>query len=95
MLGSAINIGELIELFELILLRSCLVILAVIAVVFVSIKLSKYSKRLRDLTKNLDWTFLILFLACSAWATYAAFPTSEEKNGKREEGRGNREEGKI
>jgi hypothetical protein len=67
------------------LIWTCVFALAALAVAFALFYVRFLFAKLKAAAMRYGWPLVILFIACSAWATYTAFPTAEEKN----ESRGN------
>ena len=61
------------------LLRICFVLLAALCVAYAGIWFHRVLAGLQSVVKRYGWPFLVVFIVCSAWAAYTAFPTSEEK----------------
>ena len=78
------DIMELKAVFEWFLLRACFAALAALIVTVVCFKVYEHIGRLKAAAKRYGWPLVVLFIACSAWATYTAFPTSEEKQAYQE-----------
>jgi hypothetical protein len=62
---------------------TCVFVLAALAVAFALFYVRFLFAKLKAAAMRYGWPLIILFIACSAWATYTAFPTAEEKNGSR------------
>ncbi|MBO7166030.1 MAG: hypothetical protein J6V88_00715, partial [Kiritimatiellae bacterium] len=77
-----INIIAIKEAFDWFLIRACLSVLATLFISVVIFQLYRFSSRLRVTAKRFGWSTIILLLVCSAWATYTAFPTQAEKQGR-------------
>ena len=75
-----VDIMEFKALYEWFLLRACFASLTALIVTVVCLKAYEHIPRLKEATKRYGWPLVILFIAYSAWATYTAFPTFEEKN---------------
>ena len=71
---------ELKEIFEWFLLRASFAALLALTVGFVLYKLSNVVGKINVAAKRYGWSFVIIFAICSAWATYLAFPSSDEKD---------------
>ena len=67
--------------YEWFLLRACFAALAALIATVVCFKVYEHIGRLKAAAKRYGWPLVTLFIVCSAWATYTAFPTAEEKNG--------------
>ena len=67
------------ESFETVLLWACLMSLAGLFMIWVSLKIRLFERTICQMAKRYGWSGVLLFFICSAWATYTAFPTSEEK----------------
>ena len=78
------DIMEFKAVFEWFLLRACFAALAALIVTVVCFKVYEHIGRLKAAAKRYGWPLVVLFIACSAWATYTAFPTSEEKQAYQE-----------
>ena len=72
--------------YEWFLLRACFAALAALILAVVCFKVYEHIGRLKAAVKRYGWPLVTLFIVCSAWATYTAFPTAEEKNGRPESG---------
>ena len=68
-----------IVFFRWLLLRACLAGLAAIISTFLLLKIFERVKARRKFVKRYGWCFSLLFMICSAWATYTSLPSSEEK----------------
>ena len=68
------------RIIEFFLLRACLSGLAALLALWLFSFLGKLPIRYMHFAKKYGWPFACLFLVWSAWATYTAFPTLEEKN---------------
>ena len=77
------DIMEFKAVFEWFLLRACFAALAALIVTVVCFKVYEHIGRLKAAAKRYGWPLVVLFIACSAWATYTAFPTQEEKEAYR------------
>jgi hypothetical protein len=75
-----INIIVIKEAFDWFLIRACLSALVALFISIAVIRLYRFSSRLRAMAKRFGWPAVVFFLICSAWATYTAFPTQEEKH---------------
>ena len=65
--------------YEWFLLRACFAALATLIATVVCFKVYEHIRRLKAAAKRYGWPLVALFIAYSAWATYTAFPTQEEK----------------
>ena len=74
------EISEIKLIYEWFLLRACVASLAVLATVYLLLKLGSLIGTIKHAARRYGWSFVLLFAFCSAWATYTAFPTAEEKN---------------
>jgi len=74
------DILEFKAAYEWFLLRACFAALSALILTVVCFKVYEHIGRPKAAAKRYGWPFVILFIACSAWATYTAFPASEEKN---------------
>ena len=75
--------------YEWFLLRACFAALAALILAAVCFKVYEHIGRLKAAVKRYGWPLVTLFIVCSAWAAYTAFPTAEEKNGGRGTGNTN------
>ena len=75
--------------YEWFLLRACFAALAALILAVVCFKVYEHIGRLKAAVKRYGWPLVTLFIVCSAWAAYTAFPTAEEKNGGRGTGNTN------
>lgn len=67
------------EVFDRLLLSTCLMSLAGLSMLWILLKIRFYKERICQFAKRHGWPVVIIFFIWSAWATYTAFPTSEEK----------------
>lgn len=67
------------EVFDRLLLSTCLMSLAGLSMLWIFLKIRFYKERICQFAKRHGWPVVIIFFIWSAWATYTAFPTSEEK----------------
>ena len=67
------------EVFDRLLLSTCLMSLAGLSMIWIFLKIRFYKERICQFAKRHGWSVVIIFFIWSAWATYTAFPTSEEK----------------
>ena len=67
------------ESIESFLFSACLMSLAGLFMLWACLKIRFFAKDIYKFAKRCGWPTVILFFICSAWATYTAFPTSEEK----------------
>ena len=74
------DILEFKAAYEWFLLRACFAALSALILAVVCFKVYEHIGRLKAAAKRYGWPLVALFIACSAWATYTAFPTLEEKN---------------
>ena len=74
------DIVEFKAAYEWFLLRACFAALAALIATVVCFKVYEHIGRLKAAAKRYGWPLVTLFIVCSAWATYTAFPTAEEKN---------------
>ena len=75
------DIVEFKAAYEWFLLRACFAALAALIATVVCFKVYEHIGRLKAAAKRYGWPLVTLFIVCSAWAMYTAFPTAEEKNG--------------
>ena len=68
-----------IVFFRWLLLKACLIGLAAILPAFLFLKIFERVEASRKSVKRYGWCFSLLFMICSAWATYTSLPSSEEK----------------
>ena len=73
------DIGLWIVVFRWLLLKACLVGLAVILTAFAFLKILESIEAKRKSVKRYGWCFSLIFTICSVWATYTSFPSSDEK----------------
>lgn len=73
------DITSIKEAFDWFLIRACLSALVALFAALGILKLYSFCSRLKAAAKRYGWPLVTLFIVCSAWATYTAFPTSEEK----------------
>ena len=66
------------------LVKACFLLLSALLLVFAFLKFREYLGRSKNFMLKHGWSFVIVFFVCSAWATYMAFPTSEEKQSHQE-----------
>ena len=74
-----INIIAIKEAFDWFLIRACLSVLVALFISLAVIQFYRFGSRLRAMAKRFGWPAVVFFLIWSAWATYTAFPTQEEK----------------
>ena len=72
------------EAFDWFVIRFCLSSLAVLAVATLFLKLASLPSRLKINAKHFGWPAVLLFMVGTAWATFTAFPTQEEKQAYQE-----------
>ena len=72
------------EAFDWFVIRFSLSSLAALLGAIIILKLVSLPSRLKINAKRFGWPLVVLFIACSAWATYTAFPTQEEKQAYQE-----------
>ena len=73
------DIMALKEAFDRILMQICMMSLATFSLLFLFLKVKFFSKSIYEHAKRHSWSVVVLLFIWSAWATYTAFPTSEEK----------------
>ena len=78
------DISAIKEMMDWFLIRACLFALAALLGFFLFVVLSRALGRLKSASKRYGWPIVTLFIVFSSWATYTAFPTAEEKNGRPE-----------
>ena len=67
------------EVFDRLLLSTCLMSLAGLSMLWIFLKIRFFAHDMYKFAKRCGWPTVILFFICSAWATFTAFPTLEEK----------------
>ena len=73
------DVELLIVFFRWLLLKACLIGLAAILPAFLFLRIFERVEASRKSVKRYGWCFSLLFMICSAWATYTSLPSSEEK----------------
>ena len=77
--GLSMDVELWIVFFRWLLLKACLIGLAAILPAFLFLKIFERVEASRKSVKRYGWCFSLLFMICSAWATYTSLPSSEEK----------------
>ena len=77
------DIFEFEGVYKWFILRACFVALLSLVATVVCLKVYEHIGCLKAAVKRYGWPLVTLFIAYSAWATYTAFPTQEEKEAYR------------